>query len=112
MLATSAVIFWLWLVIQPTRVAILCLEECWCDPEGYHEDYLGSSLNSVPLILPTNTRRLALNDSRITSLEKEAFVSRGLTKLEEFVSTFVRIATIELGGIQWTYEVEKSDPAV
>ena len=43
MLAAPAVIFWLWLVIQPTRVAMLCLEGCRCDPRGYHIDRSGSS---------------------------------------------------------------------
>jgi hypothetical protein len=35
LLATLAVIFWLWLVIVPARVAILCPEDCRCDPGGY-----------------------------------------------------------------------------
>jgi len=112
MLAAPAVIFWLKLVIQPARVAILCPEECWCYPGGYHVDYLESSINSVPLILPTNTRRLALNDSRITSLEKDAFVSRGLTELEEFVAKFVQIATIEMGAFNGFTSLKNHGTAV
>ena len=45
-------------------------------------------------------------------MEKEAFVSRVLTDLEEFVAKFVRLATIELGDIQWAYKFEKTDPAL
>jgi hypothetical protein len=101
MLAAPALIFWLWLMIQPAGVAILCPEEWWCETGGYHVDCSESLLNSIPLILRTNTRRLALNDSRITSLEKDDFVSRGLTELGEFGAKFVRLATIELGAFNW-----------
>ena len=31
-------------------------------------------------------------------MEKDAFVSRGLTELEEFVAKFIRLATRELGA--------------
>jgi hypothetical protein len=44
LVATPAVMFWLWLVIQRVRVAILCPEECWCRPGGYLVDCTLSSL--------------------------------------------------------------------
>jgi hypothetical protein len=105
MLAARTVIFWLWLVIQPVRVAILCHEECWCETGGYHVECSELSLNSIPLILRTNTRRLAINDSRIASLEKDAFVSRGQTDLEEYVAKFVRL-TIELRAFNGLTELK------
>jgi hypothetical protein len=83
LLAALAVIFWLWLMILRARLAILCHEGCWCHSVGYYVDCYNSSLNSIPSILPTNTRWLVLDGHSITSLEKDLFVSRGLTELEE-----------------------------
>jgi hypothetical protein len=75
LLATPAVIFWLWLVIVPARVAILCPEECRCDPEEYHVIYYNTSLITVPLIRLTDVRVLALRHNNITLSERDSFVS-------------------------------------
>ena len=44
LLATPAVIYWLWLVILPAKVTILCPEEWWCDPAG---NYINCSRSSL-----------------------------------------------------------------
>ena len=99
LLATSAVIFWLWLVILRARVAILCPKECWCDPGGYYVECSSSPLNNIPLIFPANVWELLLRSNNITSLEKDGFISRGLTELEKLTADFCEIRTIELGAL-------------
>jgi Leucine-rich repeat (LRR) protein len=96
LLATPAVMFWLWLVIQPIKV--LCPEECRCNANGYYVNCLSSGLNSIPLILPTHVRILVLFDNNITFLEKDSFVSRGLTEMEILMAIFCQIGTIDLGA--------------
>jgi hypothetical protein len=81
LLATPAFILWLWLVIVPARVAILCPDECTCDTAGYHVYCYGTSLTAVPLIHLTGIRKLWLFGNKITWLKKDSFVS--LTELEE-----------------------------
>jgi Leucine-rich repeat (LRR) protein len=95
--ATPAVIFWLWLVILPARVAILCPEPCWCDPAGSYVICERMSLNNTPLIFPSNVRQLLLDDN-ITSLQKDSFISRGLTELELLDMAYYELETIELGA--------------
>ena len=92
-------IFCLWLVIQPTRLAILCPVECWYDPGGYHVDCSISSLNSIPLIFRTNGRKLLLDSNTITSLVKERFIARGLTEREEICVNDCEIETIKFRAI-------------
>ena len=53
-------------------------------------------LNSILLIFPTNVRKLVFDSNRITSLEKETFISSGLTYLEEILVNDCEIETIEL----------------
>ena len=53
-------------------------------------------LNSILLIFPTNVRKLVFDSNRITSLEKEKFISCGLTYLEEILVNDCEIETIEL----------------
>jgi Leucine-rich repeat (LRR) protein len=96
LLATPAVMFWLWLVILPRKV--LCPEECTCDTGGYYVICLASGLNSIPLILPTHVRLIMLFDNNITFLEKDTFVSRELTELEIFMANLCHIGTIDLGA--------------
>jgi hypothetical protein len=98
LLATPAVIFWLWLIILRARVAILCPEGCWCNPVCCYVDCYIPSLNSIPLILPTDIQWLMLNGNSITSLGKEVFVSRGLTELEVLRANKCEIRTIEFGS--------------
>ena len=66
LLATPAVIFWLWLMILPARVAMLCPEECRCETEGYYVNCSGSVLKSIPLIHPTDVRMLVIDGNNIT----------------------------------------------
>jgi hypothetical protein len=96
LVATPAVIFWLWLVIVPARVAELCPQECICDTGGYHVDCSDLSLNNIPLIFPTDVRTLLLDFNNITSLEKESFLYRGLTELRSLSAAFCNLETIQL----------------
>jgi hypothetical protein len=80
LLATPPLIFWLWLVTLPARVAMLCPEKCKCDIGGYWVDCSSASLNAVPLIYFTNVRELNLFNNNITLLKKDSFVS--LTELD------------------------------
>jgi Leucine-rich repeat (LRR) protein len=98
MVATSFVTLWLWLVILPARVAKLCPEECWCEPGGYHVDCSSSSLNNIPFIFPTNVQELVLYDNNIMSIEKDSFITRGLTELRTFVIDYCQLETIQLGA--------------
>jgi hypothetical protein len=98
LLATPSVIFWLWLVVLPARVAKLCPEECKCDAMGYYVNCENSSLSNIPLIFLTEVRVLVLDNNNITSLEKESFISRGLTELELIYVFHCQLETIELGA--------------
>jgi hypothetical protein len=85
------------LVLQATMV-VLCPEECRCDLGRYNVDCSGLSLNNIPLIFPTNVSSLMLYDNNITSLQKDSFVSRGLTELEHFTVSSCELERIELGA--------------
>ena len=100
LLATPAVIFWLWLVILPARAAVLCPEECQCDPGGYYVKCNSSSLTAVPSISLTSVQVLYIIDSNITLLEREIFVSRGLTELEVLGVQLCGLSTVELGAFK------------
>ena len=96
LLLAKPVIFWFWVVIQPTRLSILCPAEWWYDPGGYHVDCSISSLNIILLIFPTNVRKLLLDSNSITSLVKERFIARRLTEREEICVNDCEIETIKL----------------
>jgi hypothetical protein len=98
LLATPAVIFWLWLVILPARVVELCPEECWCDYEEFQVDCSNSSLENIPLIFPVNVRELDLDGNNITSFEKDSFISRGLAEMDTLSAGYCKLETIELGA--------------
>jgi Leucine-rich repeat (LRR) protein len=98
LLATPAVIFWCWLVILPVRVKIICQEECMCDSEGYNVHCSGSSLNNIPLLLPTDLRKLLLVRTNITALVKDSFTSRRVTELETLIVVRCGLERIELGA--------------
>jgi hypothetical protein len=98
LLATPAVIFWLWLVILPLRVAKLCPEECWCDDAGYFVDCSNKSLHNIPSIYLTQVQGLFLEYNNITSLEKDIFISKGLTELHFLALDRCGLQTIELGA--------------
>ena len=96
LLATPAVAFWLWLVIVPVRVAILCPVECKCDLGGYLVRCNRKSLTSVPLINLTDVLVLNLSNNNITLLQKNIFVS--ITELKILYIDFCELRTIELGA--------------
>jgi len=99
MVSTAVLIFWLWLVIVPSRVGALCPEECNCDPTGYYVECSSISLTAVPVIHLTDVKSLWLYESNITSLEKNSFVSlSGLVKLSVIACG---LRTIELGAFKW-----------
>jgi hypothetical protein len=97
-LATPVAIFWLWLVISPARVAILCPEDCRCDACGYHVNCSSSSLKEIPLIHLSKIWTLLLANNNIHLLENDSFVSRGLTGLQKLQADFCQIETIQLGA--------------
>ena len=96
LLATPAVVFWLWLVIVPAKVEILCPEGCRCDTGGYFVECDGTSLKSVPLIHLTDVRVLGLFSNEITSLENDSFFS--LTELDRLYIPKCGLRTINLGA--------------
>jgi Leucine-rich repeat (LRR) protein len=78
-------------------MVVLCPEECWCEL-GEYVDCSDLSLNNIPLIFPRNFFSLALDDNNITSLQKDIFISRGLTELGELSMEYCGLETIELGA--------------
>jgi hypothetical protein len=85
-------------VILLARGAKHCPEECICDAGGYYVDCSSSALKEIPTVFPTNVRGLLLDNNAITLLEKDSFVSRRLTELENLQADFCQIGTIELGA--------------
>ena len=96
LLATPAVSFWLWLVIVPARVAVLCPEGCTCDIGGYKVVCSGSSSNPVNLIHLTNVQQLVLFDNKIGLLQKDSFVL--MTELGYLSLNYCKLRTIEVGA--------------
>jgi len=95
LLAAPAVVFWLWLVIVPAKVAMLCPEECRCDTGGYQVKCNGRSITSIPFRL-TDVRNLELTMCNINLFENESFVS--LNELETLNVLLCGLRTIELGA--------------
>jgi Leucine-rich repeat (LRR) protein len=81
-------------VIVPARVTILCPEECYCDIRGYFLSCSRTPLNPLPLNHLTDIRILGLSEMKITSLEKDSFVSQ--TELQELYISECGLITIEL----------------
>jgi hypothetical protein len=96
LLATPAVVYWLWLVIVPARVALLCPERCVCDRAGYEVTCEKSSFTAVPILRLTDVTYLWLSDNNITLLERDSFVS--LTELETLGLWKCGLRTIQLGA--------------
>jgi hypothetical protein len=71
MLAIPAVIFWLLLMILPTRVVLLCPEECSCEKEGNFVNCSDAELNNIPSVLPTHVRGLVLDGNSIRFIEND-----------------------------------------
>ena len=103
LLGTPLMVFWLWLVIVPARVAILCPEECRCDTGGYFVYCVGASLNPAPLIHLTAVQVLYLSENKIPLLQKDSFVS--LTELERLHIGMCGLRTIELGAFSGLTEL-------
>jgi len=96
LLAAPAVAFWLWLVIVPARVAMLCPEECECDSGGYSVKCESLSVKYLPLIHLTNVQVLQLYFKEMTLLENDSFVS--MTELLLLDLRGCGLRTIELGA--------------
>jgi hypothetical protein len=94
LLSAPVLMYWLWLVLLPARIAILCPEGCHCDELGGRVFCYGTSLNSVPFIHFTNVQILKFFESSITLLRKDTFVS--LTELEELFVNKCGLRTINL----------------
>jgi hypothetical protein len=71
LLATPAVIFWLWLMIQPTTEVEACPEKCRCEWDGYYVDCSNTSLNGFPSNFPTQVRELLFKYNSIEVFEKD-----------------------------------------
>jgi hypothetical protein len=99
LLATPDIIFWLWLVILPTRVAIQCPEECRCKDDGYYLKRSDSGLNSIPSILPTHVRVLVLDGNSVTYFVYSSFISRVLVDLQILKAGLCEVRKIELGSL-------------
>ena len=88
-------------------MAIWCPEGCLCETDGYYVNCSSSSFNSISLIFPTNFRELVLYRNSITSLEKDRFISSGLTELQEISINDCEIETINLRALvdldSWHY---------
>jgi hypothetical protein len=96
LLALPVVIFWLWLVIVPARVAVLCPEECLCETGGYIVKCEHTSLTAVPLIHLTDVRDLWFIRNKMTLLlARDNFVS--LTELEDLIFWDSGLRKIDLG---------------
>jgi len=98
LLATPVIIFWLWLVILPTRVAIECPEECRCKADGYYIKCSDSGLNSIPSNIPTHVRLLVRHGNNITYFLNSTFVFRGLVDLQILKADLCEVRKIELGA--------------
>jgi Leucine-rich repeat (LRR) protein len=103
LLATPAVAFWLWLVIVPARVAILCSEGCECDLTGYTIRCHFPSINFIPLIHPTDAQELLLFNNHITLLKKDSFVS--MTELKFLDISMCEMRIVELGAFNGLTEL-------
>ena len=79
-------------------MAILCPEECRCDPEEYHVICYNTSLTTVPFIRLIDVRVFGLCHNNITLFERDSFVSRGLNELEILHVGWCELRTIELGA--------------
>jgi Leucine-rich repeat (LRR) protein len=99
LLATPAVAFWLWLVIVPAKVAILCPVGCECDTAGFSILCSSKSLTAVPLIHLTDVRALLLSGNNIKLLKNDSFVS--MTELIFLDISKCELRTIELGAFKW-----------
>jgi len=95
LLATPAFAFWLWLVIVPARVALLCPEGCTCDTGGHYVSCYNTSLTDLPSKHFTDVRALEIKYN-ITLLVKDSFVS--LNELEILYIRKCELRTIELGA--------------
>ena len=98
LLTTPAVIFWLWLVIQPKTGATICPEECRCKKAGINVNCSGSGLNNIPLNVPTNVRQLLLDGNSIAYFENDSFLSRGLVDLQVINADFCELRKIDFGA--------------
>jgi hypothetical protein len=98
LLATPGVIFRLWLMIVPERLAVLRPKECRCDAERHQVSCYKSSLTAVPSIPLTNVKELWFEWNNLTLLERNCFVSRGQTELKSLTLWFCKLSAIVLGA--------------
>jgi len=107
LMATPVIIFWLWLVILPPSVAILCPEKCRCTEQGLSVNCSRSGLNSIPSILPKHILVLSLDGNNIPFFAKDNFLSKGLVHLETIRADSCKIKTIEVGAFNGLPELTK-----
>jgi Leucine-rich repeat (LRR) protein len=98
LVASPALIFWIWLVVLPTRVTLLCPERCWCSAGGLKIDCTNSSLDNIPVILHKDVRSLTLDYNNLTYLKKDAFLSSALAQLEKLSIDDCELVGVEPGA--------------
>jgi len=96
LLAAPAVIFWLWLVIVPARVAVLCPEGCLCDTVGLFVQCYNTLFTAIPLIHFTSVQTFFFYENKVNFLENDSFVS--LTELGILHIARCGLRTIEVGA--------------
>jgi hypothetical protein len=96
LLATPFVIFWLWLVILPAVLAILCPDQCVCDTAEYSVHCHGPLNTTVPLIPVNDVGRFFISDCNKTLLERDSFVS--MPELKSLAVWNCELRAIQLGA--------------
>jgi len=96
LLAIPSVIFWLWLVIIPARVAVLCPDGCLCDTVGIFVQCYNTLFTSIPLIHFTGVRAFFFYENKVKFVGNDSFVS--LTELGLLHITRCGLRTIEVGA--------------
>jgi hypothetical protein len=97
LLTLPVVIFWLWLVIVPSRVAVLCPEECLCETQKRSLQCEGTPLTAVPIIQLKAVQEIWFFRNRIAIFVNESF---SLTELEIFFVDHCGLKTIHLGALK------------
>jgi len=90
-------------MILPAKWATECPEECRCDTHSYPAYMVncsGSSLNSIPSMVPKHLHILVFDGNKITYFENDNFVSIGLVELLVIQADFSKIRKLELGAFK------------
>jgi gastrin-releasing peptide receptor len=98
LVASPALIFWIWLVILATRFTLLCPDGCWCSADGDKIDCSNSSLDNIPVIFHKQVRSLTLDYNNLTYLKEDVFLSSALPRLEVLSIDDCNLVGVEPGA--------------